>query len=103
MNRTELYNERKKLFSKIEYEYKYYKDFNFGILNNIMYITKPGKNGYSVSDCIIMLDTETSKSKNDTNYIGENHIVAFTISVRAFDKNICTLYGHKPSECIECL
>lgn len=103
MNRAELYNKRKKLFSTIEYEFKYYKDFNFGILNNIMYIMKPGRNGYSVSDCIIMLDTETSKKKNEVDYIAENHLVAFSISVRAFDKNICTLYGHKPSECVECL
>ena len=103
MNRKELYQLRKKFFEKTEYTFIHYKEFDYQILYNIMYVYKPGRNGAKYSDCIIMLDTETSKSKTDSDYIGENHIVAFSISIRAFDKNICTLYGNKPSECIECI
>ena len=54
-----------------------------------------------------MIDTETSKKKPDTHFIDKdgsvkyqtcaNHVVAWTISIRAFHKNICTLYGRKPS------
>ena len=66
-----------------------------------MYVRKPGRKSEVISDCIMMLDTETSKSDKDT--ICENHIVAWTLSIRAFHHNVCTLYGHRPSECIECL
>ena len=103
MTRKELYNQRKKFFDAFEYECVYYKDFDYKVLNNIMYIFKPGRNGAKYSDCIIMLDTETSKRKNDVDYIGENHVVAFSISIRAFEKNICTLYGNRPTECVECI
>lgn len=39
----------------------------------------------------------------DVKEIGENHVVAWTLSIRAFDMNIVTLYGHKPSELITCI
>lgn len=35
--------------------------------------------------------------------INNNYVVAWTISIRAFNKNICTLWGRKPSEFVECL
>ena len=50
-----------------------------------------------------MFDTETSKKKSDPDYIGDNHVVAFTVSIRTFDKNIVTLWGRKPSELVDCL
>lgn len=33
--------------------------------------------------------------------IKDNHIVAWTISIRAFDRNIASIWGHKPSTCID--
>lgn len=39
----------------------------------------------------------------DVKEIGENHVVAWTISIRAFDMNIVTLYGHRPSELMTCI
>ena len=66
-----------------------------------MYVTKPGKGAEKISDCIMMLDTETSKSQ--AGEVCENHLVAWSLSIRAFHKNIVTLYGNKPSECIDCL
>ena len=58
-----------------------------------------------INNVIIMADTESSKSAD---YIpGEaaidNHICLWTISLRAYHKNIVTLYGTKPSEMIECI
>ena len=69
------------------------------IVNTIKRVSKKGTETYN--NAVMMLDTETSKkSKKD----GEaNHIVAFTISIRYKHENICTLYGHNPSELIECL
>ena len=101
MTYQELYTLREKYFAKIKYQCVYYKDFDFGILNRVMYVTKPGRQSDKISDCIMMLDTETSKAQPDV--IGENHLVAWSLSVRAFHKNVCTLYGHKPTECMECL
>ncbi|MBR5178667.1 MAG: hypothetical protein IKW90_07725 [Lachnospiraceae bacterium] len=69
------------------------------IVKTIKRVSKKGTEAYN--NAVMMLDTETSKkSKKD----GEaNHIVAFTISIRYKHENLCTLYGHKSSELIECL
>ena len=75
--------------------------FNYGVLGNIIYRRRSGRGqNTTYNEAIIMADTETSK-KNDES--GHNHVVAWTISIRAFDINICTLYGHKPSEFCQCL
>lgn len=79
-----------------------WNDYDYTQLNivkPIKRVTKKGTETYN--NAVIMLDTETSKkSKKD----GEaNHIVAFTISIRYKHENICTLYGHKPSDLIKCL
>lgn len=67
-----------------------------------MYLTRGGKgHGETYNDCIIMLDTETSKEMPGT--VCKNYIVAWTISIRAFDQNIVTLWGQKPSECVSCI
>lgn len=69
------------------------------IVKTIKRVIKKGTEAYN--NAVMMLDTETSKkSKKD----GEaNHIVAFTISIRYKHENLCTLYGHRPTELIECL
>ena len=66
-----------------------------------MYVRKPSKPVVNVNDCIIMIDTETSKSVPGE--VCENYVVAWTITIRAFHKNICTLYGNRPSECLDCI
>ena len=48
-----------------------------------------------------MFDTETSKKAPDV--VGEDHVVAFTVSIRAFDKNIVTLWGRRPDDLVKCL
>ena len=102
MLRRELYQQRRSYYLQKPYEMKFYRDFNYKILDNIMYINKPGWQHQTYSDCIMMLDTETSK-KYGPEFVAENYVVAWTISIRAFHVNICTLYGNRPSECIECL
>lgn len=83
------------------YEFSEYHSFDYSILSKIVYYRKPGNgDNESWSECFIMLDTETSKKHSDQ--IDDNHICAWTISIRAYEQNICTLYGHKPTECIEC-
>lgn len=102
MTRKELEQTRKNWLCKhLCYELVEWDKFNYKILNNIMYSVRSGRGrNDSWSDVIMMADTETSKK---TEGEGENHVVAFTISIRAFDMNLVTLYGHDPDEFVECL
>ena len=91
------------------YVFCHHTEFKYEILNNIMYVTRSGqtKKKETYNNCIIMCDTETSKkrlkhsaqqTKLESGFTArENHVVAWTISVRAFGLNICTLWGHRPS------
>ena len=99
------------LKERAKYQMVYYSDFYFKTLEHIVYKKKTGygiKGTYN--DCIIMCDTETSKHPDQVIYneFGNeeplpNHIVAWTISIRAYHMNIVTLYGSRPSEFIACL
>ena len=103
------YNQKQ--IEQIDYVFCHYKQFNYSILKYIPYRYLRGNRNYqSYNDVIIMADTETSKKINDEPYIEKgqtkyktyhNHVVCWTISIRAFNKNICTLYGRKPSKMIE--
>lgn len=86
----------------MKYQLINYKLFDYKKLNKIKTLTRRKKTGsQTYADCIIMLDTETSKKY--LNKIDVNYIVAFTISIRFEHENMCTLYGNKPSQCVECL
>lgn len=103
------------LWRNYTYVFCHHTEFNYEILNNIMYVTRSGrtKKKTTYNNCIIMCDTETSKKKLknskqkarlDSGFTArECHVVAWTISVRAFGMNICTLWGHKPSTFAQCL
>lgn len=95
-----------------KYEMVFWDKFDYKILSqNIMYYKKKGKyRSGTWNDVIIAADTETSKAHyaQDFDEFGNpeaqpNHVVAWTISIRAFHINIVTLYGTKPSEMMECL
>ena len=93
------------------YRFCHYKQFDYDLLKYIPYIYTAGHGErVSYNDIIIMADTETSKKKPDIYHPDskggqyetfENHVVAWTISLRAFNHNIVTLYGRKPSKMIE--
>ena len=114
MNRKELYLLRQDYITKyLPYQFLHHDDFNYKCLDNILYVIRPGKkqNQKTYNDCIIMFDTETSrkriKASRQVNKLPsglkarENHVVAWTISIRAFNKNIVTLWGHKPSTLVD--
>ena len=84
------------------YSFIYYKFFDYSILRHISVIGRKGKsNNETYNDIIIMADTETSKETPGT--VCKNYVVAWTISLRAFDHNIVTLYGTKPSEMVQAI
>ena len=79
--------------------------FDYSILTrNIMYYKKKGKFQKGTwNDVIISADTETSKSHEISSDPQPNHVCAWTISIRAYNTNIVTLYGNKPSDMMQCL
>ena len=83
----------------VKYCTKFWKNWNYDILNKITYSRRSGRGRNDTwSNAIIMADTETSKKPDSE----ENHVCAWTISIRAFDQNIVTLYGHTPVEMCRC-
>ena len=103
---------REKIWA-LPYTFCHYKQFDYSILKYIWYLYNRGvSDRVSYNDVIIMADTETSKKKPDIFDASakagqyktfENHVVAWTISIRAYGHNICTLYGRKPSKMMETL
>ena len=104
MTRSEIYQVRERYFKE---QYKYsrcpYKVYNYKTLNNVMYLKRAGQGhkGETYNDVIIMADTETSKETPGMQC--KNYVVAWSISIRAFNANLVTLYGSKPSELVECI
>lgn len=93
-----------------------YKMFSFSeieraceiISNHVKAIRRGGRRSDEVyNDVIIGADTETSKTHKDqyitkgksVEYVPhDNIVVAWTITLRARSKNICTIYGGRPSD-----
>lgn len=111
MKRETIKKQNKKFFDGINYNMMYWESFDYSILSHIMYKLPPGKrlDRKSTNEVIIMLDTETSKTKiNSRDHLGkiipvDNMIVCWSLAIRAYDKNIVTLYGRKPSDIPKCI
>ena len=94
-----------------EYEMVFWSKFDYDLLRNIMFYKKKGKNRKGTwNDIIVMADTETSKSHDNKLFDdfcnpepAPNHVVAWTISLRAYHNNIATIYGTRPSDMIACM
>lgn len=95
------------------YQRIYWKDFNYNILLKIIYRLTQGRRGnITYNNVIIMADTETSKEGQNTTYKDvknrikynnvPNYIVAWTVSIRAFNTNIVTLWGNNPEDLPSC-
>lgn len=98
-----LQEKQKSKISTISYTFEQWDDYDYTILSMIAAKKTPGRGRKLLyNDCFIMLDTETSKKESGT-VPGHNHVVAFTVSIRSCSHNICTLYGHTPKECIDCI
>lgn len=96
-----LYRKELLYFKGVDYALKHWKDFDYSILQHIYIRTKSNKQKTSYGDVIIMADTETSK-KEDPN-TKDNHIVAWSIAIRAFHKNIVCLWGQDPFDFMKCI
>ena len=84
------------------YELSLWSEYDYKQLNIVKTVKRTTKQGTEIyNNAVMMLDTETSKKVPEPGQ--PNHIVAFTLSIRYKHENICTLYGHRPSELIKCL
>lgn len=103
MTRKELEESRKKwIETHLTYNMIQWDKFDYKILNNVMYSRRSGRGENDTwADCIIMADTETSRKNRKKS--GHNHICAWTLSIRFFQMNICTIYGTAPDEFVLCL
>lgn len=87
--------------------------FDYGLLKGIVTIKKSSQwDKRTINDIVIMADTETSK-KHPTIYemlkdgtkkaiTQPNHIVCWTVTLRAYGMNLVTLRGRKPSDLSKC-
>ena len=96
--------------SYFNYKYCYYLNFDYSKLNKTLSRKKNGsRSKITYSETYIMFDTESSKDhfteydKDGKAITQENHICAWTISIRAFHENIVTLRGNKPSEAVHAI
>lgn len=100
---VEFRKNRDRMIRRCPYSFRFYKFFDYSLLRDIRYIKRSGKgkNDDTWNDCIIMLDTETSKETPET--VCKNYVVAWTLSIRAYGQNLVTLYGTRPSEIVYCI
>lgn len=108
MAHTKVYREAAaKLQALHPYQRIYWDQFNFDVLDLIRTVNRPSKNKKKTSynDIIMMFDTESSKDHKPKNRkdICENHLVVWTLSIRAYHTNIVTLYGRRPDELAMCI
>lgn len=94
---------RRRRIEKIDYECKYWKDYDYTQLKVVPYKTTRG-NGehHTYNDLVCMLDTETSKKPGYTEP-HDNHIVVWSLAMMSYDHMICCLWGDDPWSCIDCI
>ena len=112
MAHTSRYERRKAALLEHGYRRCRPATFDFSILSNVHTVKRAGQGSNDLyNDVIIMIDTESSKQSNFTvspsgiceRTVAENHICAWTISIRAYHENIVTLYGTRPDEMVQCM
>ena len=101
LNMSRLRSARTKYFTNYwTYKRTFWDEFDYTKLSNIMYLMKTSKNDKTTfNDITIMADTETSKKKKGE----ENHVCAWSIALRAYDRNLVTLWGKTPSDMMKCM
>ena len=108
MAHTKVYREAaEKLRASCPYSRVFWDTWDYSHLSQIRTLKRPSKRdqGLKYNDVIIMGDTESSKDHKPVNRkdITENHIVVWTISMRAYHYNMVTLYGRSPADFALCI
>lgn len=96
-----LYRKESTFIKSVDYAMTKWDCFDYSILNHIYIRTKSNRKKTSYGDVIIMADTETSKKEGLKKH--DNHIVAWSIAIRAYHHNIVCLWGQSPYDFNDCL
>lgn len=114
MTLQEIERRRRSYFDRfLPYRLQFYTEFDYGFLNHCVFKKRPvhGEDD-TVNDVFIMGDTETSKKPDiwkvvetagNRTEVHEDHVVAWTISIRTLGRNIVTLWGRTPSQMMDCI
>lgn len=108
MAHTKIYREAAEaLKAASPYSVSYWDSWDYKALEHIRTLKKPTRRdkGKTYNDIIIMADTESSKDHKPKHRkdICENHLVIWTITLRAYHYNIVTLYGRNPEHFSLCV
>lgn len=95
------------------YQFEYFENIDWEVLRYVRVLGRRGRGRTGTyNQCYIMADTETSKKPYTTPIYNEgkeirrtteNHVVAWTVSVRAWGINLLTAWGRRPSDMVETL
>lgn len=90
-----------------------FDDYDYTTLNNIPVDMPRGNKKTKLNECFIMLDTETSKSKQDVYRMvksgkrlkreydeNRNYIVKWSIAINVYGFNIVCLWGSRPTDAV---
>lgn len=104
---TRLYKKNQKAVAEYEYKLTFWSDFDYEFLKFILIRTKKNHKKTTYADVIMMADTETSKKPklwiSKKKERKDNHIVAWSLSIRAYGYNIVTLWGQDPFDMMKCI
>lgn len=108
MAHTKVYRQaQEQIRASCPYSRTYWENWDYDILSLIRTLKKPSQSdkGKSYNDIIIMADTESSKDHKPKHRkdISENHLVIWTITLRAYHTNLVTLYGRNPEHFPVCV
>lgn len=97
---SELYKLRSEKFKSYSYTCCTWTEFDYAKFSDVLWTRRAGKRSHETyNECFIMWDTETSKKPDSDN----NHVCAWSVAVRVCHVNVCTLYGQRPAELVDCL
>ena len=98
--KTRIHKKNVNALEKEGFKVCFWKDFDYSLLDKIQIRKRQGSGKTTYADCIIMADTETSKSGIDENSEKalHNHVCAWSIAFRAYGMNLAVLWGKKPSD-----
>ena len=103
MAHTKIYRQaQEKIRASCPYSLTYWDKWDYSVLSLIRTMKKAAESdrGKTYNDIIIMADTESSKDHKPVHRkdICENHLVIWTITLRAYQTNLVTLYGRSPED-----
>jgi hypothetical protein len=103
--RTRITSAVRRELSEIGFVVSFWEEYNFDNLLKVPVREKKGKQKVTYSDCVMMIDTETSPfcENPQTEEEHRNHVCMWSLAINTLGMDICALWGKKPSDLMKCL